>query len=69
MNIRIWIHFAVFVLFFLGIFRYFVWKSKKCENKECACPIKDNLVQGYLVVGTLAAIALLFFILVELYIQ
>ena len=69
MNIKIWIHLAVFVLFFLGIYRYFVWKSKKCENKECKCPIKDNLTQGYLVVGILSVIALLLLILIELYIK
>jgi len=69
MNIKILIQFVLFILFFLGIYRYFVWKSNKCENKECECPIKDNLVQGYLVVGALSVIALFLFILIELYIK
>ena len=69
MNIKTWIQFAVFVLFFLGVYRYFVWKSKKCENKECECPIKDNLVQGYLVIAILSVIALFLFIFVELYVK
>lgn len=69
MNIKILIQSVVSVLFFLGIYRYFMWKSRKCDNKECECPIKDNLVQGYLVVGILSIIALLMFILTELYIK
>ena len=69
MNIKILIQSVVFVLFFVGIYRYLVWKSRKCDNKECVCPIKDNLVQGYLIVGTTSIIALILFILIELYMK
>ncbi len=69
MNIRIIIQFAVFVLFLLGLHRYLVQKAKKCESKECSCPIKDNLREGYLVVGALAFAALCLVFLIELFVQ
>lgn len=69
MNIKMIIQFVVFILFFIGIFQYLLQKSKKCENKECECPIKDNLTQGYMIVGILSVVALLLFILIELYIK
>ncbi len=69
MDIKIVIQSVIFIMFFIGVYQYLVNKSKKCENKECECPIKDNLTQGYMVVGIISLIALSLFVLVELFIR
>ncbi|HSA31116.1 MAG TPA: hypothetical protein P5160_04855 [Candidatus Omnitrophota bacterium] len=62
---KILAHFIIFFVFVFGIHRYLVQKSEKCENKECECPIRENLREGYLVVGALSLAALCLMALIE----
>jgi len=65
MDIKIIVHFVIVAVFLFGIHRYLVQKSEKCENKECECPIRENLREGYLVVGALSLAALCLMALIE----
>ncbi|MEW6536368.1 MAG: hypothetical protein AB1454_12220 [Candidatus Auribacterota bacterium] len=65
MYLKMILHFVIFILFFSGIYVYVVQKSKKCENKQCICPVKDNIRTGYVVIGILSLIVLGLLVLIE----
>lgn len=67
MVLKMVLYFIVFIVFLSGTFFYVLQKSKQCENKKCVCPVKDNVRNGYLIVGILSVIALVLIILIEIY--
>ena len=69
MNIKTLVEVVIFILLLSGVYFYFIQKSRKCENKECKCPIDDNLREGRLIIGAMSFFALCSLALIEIFIK